>query len=316
MPVKNKKWNITIVLIVILVIIIVCIFVIVFNPTKIQINKNEYKSGHSNQSKIPNIIWTFWEGEPNKFVDKCILSWKNYNPEYKINIITKENYRDYINIDLSKIKHTNDSLARYSDYIRLCILSKYGGIWIDASIICHSPFTWIHGIQKKTDCDMVGYYIDGFTTEEYLSFSPVIENWFFACVPESKFVSEWKDELLRTGKFNQIDDYIEDVVNNNNINLQKIDAPNYLVMHVAGQKILQINKDAYNIVLFSATTSAFKYLIDTNWNTVYAVLLLTNRETAKQYYKYPIVKLRGPERIAVEYFKENMDNMFSHLQQK
>lgn len=166
---------------------------------------------------------------------------------------------------------------------------------------------------KKTDCDTVGYYIDGFTKPEYLSFSPVIENWFFACVPGSKFVSEWKDEFMRTAQFNKIDDYIKDV-KNNKIDLQKIDAPTYLTMHVSAQKILQINKDKYNIVLFSATTSPFKYLVDTNWKPIKAIEVLVSEETAKEYYKYPIVKLRGPERSIAEKMEDaDVKNMFSNL---
>lgn len=309
MPVKNKKWNITIVLIVILVIIIVCIFVIVFNPTKIQINKNEYKSGHSNQSKIPNIIWTFWEGEPNKFVDKCILSWKNYNPEYKINIITKENYRDYINIDLSKIKHTNDSLARYSDYIRLCILSKYGGIWIDASIICHSPFTWINAIQDETNCDTIGYYLDKFTNEKYLYYSPVIESWFFACIPGSKFVNDWCAEFLETANYDTIDEYIKNV-KESGIDLQKIDMPEYLAIHVAAQKVLQTNKNTYNIVLFSAENSPYKYLSDANWNSKLALNNLADKKIRNYYYQFPIIKIRGLERNILDTY-DDFSGMFS-----
>lgn len=140
------------------IIIIVCIFVLFLIISYVSVEGlvtiksnplDEYTMGFSDTSKIPNIIWAFWEGEPNKFVNKCIDSWKYYNPNYTVNILNKNNYSKYVDVDISKIKHSSDHLARYSVYVRSCILSKHGGIWIDASIICHSPFSWIHGVQKN-----------------------------------------------------------------------------------------------------------------------------------------------------------------------
>jgi len=82
-----------------------------------------------------------------------------------------------------------DSITRKSDFIRLELLSKYGGIWMDASIICKYSLNWIHAYQKNTDAEMVGYYINGFTTiEKY----PVVENWFISCIPKSRFIELWK----------------------------------------------------------------------------------------------------------------------------
>jgi mannosyltransferase OCH1-like enzyme len=82
-------------------------------------------------------------------VEKCVESWKFYNPSYKVVILNKSNCRHYIDDDIDSIKHGKDSMARFSDYVRLCVLAKYGGFWIDASIICHHPFTWLHGVQKN-----------------------------------------------------------------------------------------------------------------------------------------------------------------------
>lgn len=253
---------------------------------------NEFEYGTQDSSDIPNIIWTFWDGPPNKFVELCMKSWAFHNPDYQINILTKQNYRQYVDDDIDTITHSGDGIARYSDYVRLAVLSKYGGIWSDASILCNAPYSWIHGIRTSTNAEYIGYFFDGFTKDEFLHSSPVIENWFFACVPNSKFVSDWYDEFFGTRDFDRIDDYIESV-KNENVDCQKIDGLNYLAMHVSAQKILQKNGGKYNIAVVSACSSAFKYLCDSDFDTKKAVDKLFGGVGGLN---EPIIKFRGAER--------------------
>ena len=271
----------------------------------------EYSYGTNQTSKIPNIIWTFWEGDKMDIVDKCIESWKYYNPSYKVVILNRSNYQYYIEENIDSIIHAKESMARFSDYIRLCVLAKYGGFWIDASIICHRPFTWIHGIQTELDVELVGYYMDGFTLGEYKDCCPVIENWFFACIPNSIYVTDWKTEFLSTREYNTIDDYLASI-KNQDISTQKIgELSNYLAMHVSAQKIMQTNKGKYNIFLFSACNGPFAPLCENGWDSQDAINRLTNAETHELYYKYPIIKLRGAERDIMN-ANEDMDRAFSN----
>lgn len=276
------------------------------------IGENEFSFGNESSSDIPNIIWGFWEGEPNETVNRCIQSWKHYNPEYEVIILNKQNLSIYLpEIDFISILHAKDSNMRFSDFVRLNILAKYGGIYIDASIICHKPFSWLHAIQKKKNVDFIGYYIEKFTESDYKSHSPVIENWFFAATPNSVFVQDWLKEFMRTNDYPTIDKYLENV-KKNNISTQKIDDPNYLAMHVAAQTILQKNPQKYNIYLFPAEKGPFKYLIDTNWQHKEAIGLLTDENTNTKYFEYPIIKMRGIERPHID-ADPKRNNAFSHL---
>ena len=206
-------------------------------------------------------------------VEKCVESWKFYNPSYKVVILNKSNCRHYIDDDIDSIKHGKDSMARFSDYVRLCVLAKYGGFWIDASIICHHPFTWLHGVQKKLDVELVGYYMDGFTLEEYKPYCPVIESWFFACIPNSNYMKDWKNEFLSTKDYNTIDDYLTNI-DSQLISRQKIGGlSNYLAIHIAAQKIMQTNRDKYNICLFSECNGPLKPLCENGWDSPFFVLL-------------------------------------------
>lgn len=86
-------------------------------------------------------IWVLWlqgiEDSP-LLVKKCISSIKKYNPDRKVIILNKENIKNYISVPShieEKYRKKIISGAHYSDYIRVAILAKYGGIWIDATVL-------------------------------------------------------------------------------------------------------------------------------------------------------------------------------------
>lgn len=258
---------------------------------------------NSNENKIPKIIWTYWDSDDlPEIVIKCINTWKKYNPNYKIIILNKNNTEKYLpNVDFTKMKNIHDSEARYSDMVRLHILSKYGGIWSDASIICMEPFdNWILNMQKKTDAEFIGFYIDLFTSPNYKNISPVIESWFFACKPECNMVKDWLQEFKKITDFNSIEDYINNI-KKEGIDLQKINNPIYLTIHASCQKILQKGKNKpYNFQVLKADDTAFKYLTSVDWDSKKAIENIIKCKTNNNCVYTPIIKLRKPERNQLE----------------
>ncbi len=88
-----------------------------------------------------NIYVLWWQGIENapdiiKICHNSLL--KNYNPKtQKIHLITKDNYKEYVNIPryiMDKVEKKIISITHLSDIIRSMILYNYGGLWIDASI--------------------------------------------------------------------------------------------------------------------------------------------------------------------------------------
>lgn len=85
-----------------------------------------------------NNIFTFWEPR-NKipgYLKLCIKTWEKYLPQYKINILDYEKAKEYIGEKLfSKIVCKNMTMRVQADAIRVALLNKYGGIWLDTDTI-------------------------------------------------------------------------------------------------------------------------------------------------------------------------------------
>ena len=92
-------------------------------------------------------IWVcWWDGEDAAplLVKRCIQSIRKNAGGHPVKLLTKENYQEYLDIPefiLDRVKNDGMGLAHLSDYIRLALLSKYGGLWLDATIFCAYPLT-------------------------------------------------------------------------------------------------------------------------------------------------------------------------------
>lgn len=110
--------------------------------------KDYWDSYHVNEHtpdynpNLRNKIWVcWWQGLDNapEIVKKCVESIKRYAGGYEVIIITDNNCKDYVQFPEwleEKRKKGVFSRTHYSDLLRMSILSKYGGIWIDSTFFC------------------------------------------------------------------------------------------------------------------------------------------------------------------------------------
>lgn len=96
-----------------------------------------------NSSKIKsNKVWVCWfQGLENapEIVKKCYDSLQNNLKDKEIILITEENYKNYIEfpkVIQEKIDNGIIPAAQKSDLIRIELLIKYGGTWIDSTVYC------------------------------------------------------------------------------------------------------------------------------------------------------------------------------------
>lgn len=94
----------------------------------------------SNQNKSSNKIWIFWyQGLENAplVIKKNILTIKHYCKDREIVILTKDNiceYYDMPNFIRNKINNNQITITYLSDILRMNLLKKYGGFWMDATM--------------------------------------------------------------------------------------------------------------------------------------------------------------------------------------
>ncbi|OOO00121.1 MAG: hypothetical protein ATN35_09065, partial [Epulopiscium sp. Nele67-Bin004] len=91
--------------------------------------------------KPPKIIWVCWlQGMDNapSLVQSCYRTLQNSLPDYEKILITTENFNQYVDIDpiiLGKWKKGIISNTMFSNVLRLELLIKHGGIWMDSTIL-------------------------------------------------------------------------------------------------------------------------------------------------------------------------------------
>ena len=101
-----------------------------------------YKRIENKTHEYSDIIWWCWlQGEENapELCKICLASLKKQMPNKEIKIITSKNLYDYVDFpDFIKEKYKKGKITNthFSDLIRLALLIKYGGMWIDATVFC------------------------------------------------------------------------------------------------------------------------------------------------------------------------------------
>lgn len=98
-------------------------------------------------------VWICWfQGLDNapELVKACIASAKHILQDKDIILLTTDNYGNFIQLPdyiIAKWKKGRISMAHFSDILRISLLAKWGGIWIDATVLCTDP-TLFHEIAS------------------------------------------------------------------------------------------------------------------------------------------------------------------------
>ncbi len=241
-------------------------------------------SKFESEETIPRKIWTFWDAEPvPEFIQKCIDTWKNENPDIPVTVLSKTNLGEYVGEEEANAilnwKYNNQA-QKLSDLVRLSVLSKHGGIWLDASIVCYSPFEWVF----KEDSKCIVFSIPEISKE------PILESWFIACTPNNKFVTRWNDEFRKADQFDSLQDYINYLnVSDDGLN-QNID---YLLVYYTARKIY--NEIPEEIKVMNASEGPYVYHVNGGVTTLCA--------------KKPqnFIKMRKEDRAAVKEAGEEVE---------
>ena len=90
---------------------------------------------------IPKVIHYCWfgRGELPELAKKCIASWQKYCPDYEIIQWNEDNF-DVSSNEYAATAYKEKKWAFVCDYVRVCALEKYGGIYLDTDVEVLRPF--------------------------------------------------------------------------------------------------------------------------------------------------------------------------------
>lgn len=103
------------------------------------LNKLEHSK---NTNQFSNKVWWCWfQGEENApdLNKACLNSLKTQLADREIIVITESNYKEYVELpEYINKKYESGIITKthFSDILRTNLLVKYGGTWIDSSVLC------------------------------------------------------------------------------------------------------------------------------------------------------------------------------------
>lgn len=155
-------------------------------------------------------IWIYWhqgfENAPD-LVKLCAESWKVLNPDYEVILLDENNLGDYISIPKQfNLSRKPISLQLYSDFIRLELLTRYGGAWADSTVYCARPLSeWLTEYSSE----------DGFFLFQNPGQDRLISSWFVSSSADNQILKAWHRsfvDLFRDNSFSnqhtKLGDYI------------------------------------------------------------------------------------------------------------
>lgn len=143
----------------------------------------------------PKVIWWCWlqgkEQAPH-VVQACYNSLKRSLSGYEIRVIDYENWKEYIELPdyiVKKLEKKQIPPALFSDLLRLQLLIKYGGTWIDSTVLCTGNVNDNHNFLN-TDLFLFQYTPEGTTNNISIS------NWFISANSNNEVLMVLRDMLF------------------------------------------------------------------------------------------------------------------------
>jgi hypothetical protein len=133
-------------------------------------------------------IWFYWHQGLNNapdVVQKCYRSWRLRNPEWDVTPLRFSNLAYYLNPGDMNVLVTRPQA--FSDLVRINLLKKYGGVWVDASCFCTTPL----------DSWMTDYVEAGFFAFRNPGPDRLLASWFLAADKDSYIAGRWADASNR-----------------------------------------------------------------------------------------------------------------------
>ena len=278
------------------------VFLFSNRPLPISNRANEWRLGplpHTEAAQeIPRIIWSYWHAaDVPDVVQRCADNWRKLNPDFQVHLLNASTLHQHLP-DIPQ-KLTRLQAPKQSDWIRLALLDRHGGIWLDSSLFLTQPLDWVLQKQQQERVDFLGYYLDRYASHAQY---PVIDSWFLAAPPTTAFIKEWLNIFTAEVVEKDTGRYLEKLKDSGRYEAlaQRIGDPAYHTVHVVAQDVIQSAPESYPLLLLRAEDGPYAFHLQSAWKRkrLYARLLAHPRPKSMP----PLIKLRGGERRKLSFY--------------
>jgi len=136
------------------------------------------------------ILWLQGFKNAPEIVQSCVSSWIDKNPTWNVILLDESTVEKYIDIsDIVKFKMI--SKASMSDVIRISLLKKYGGLWVDATTYCTRPLDdWL--VERITQ----GFFAFNFEKSSNIPPDRPISSWFLYAEKDNYIIDCWYEKTV------------------------------------------------------------------------------------------------------------------------
>lgn len=262
---------------------------------------------------IPRRLWAFWDSADLPLITKaCLNSWPAHFPKHTIVVVTPETIEQYCGAVPDAVRRL--SPQKLSDWVRLQVLERYGGIWIDATTLFLGPIDDILAYCEHKRPDLFAF--TGGTSDKDF---PMFENFFLASPRQGRAIRRINGEyrkVIHQGDANYVKGACRRIGANNAF--QKFPNSPYFSQHVAIQMLIR-RRPRIKIGYTERKSIPFALQAVYRWDLERLAEVLTNGEEAPKHVR--MVKITGKMRKAIEeHLKEHTLHPNSligrHLQQR
>ena len=250
---------------------------------------------------LPKVAWMYWNTPEQPALIQQIHAYNRRRMAgWTIRFLNKETVTEYIPASTFPARYSTLKPAHQADWIRVYLLSEYGGVWIDASIIVNDGAAldrlWEESVATRSEFTGFSLKNDRADCMSPRGVSIYIENWFIMAPKESSILHLWRAEYERA--IDQGFDAYRDELEAKGVDVHLVfgtGKSTYLTQHACLQMVLQ--KRLWWIppmIVMHSEKDMFKIHGDRGWkDTAIMRFLVEEPERARQ---VPYIKLRSSER--------------------
>lgn len=188
-------------------------------------------------------VWCWWEGAASPSVELCLENWKRVlcPRTYRIRVVNRSNVASLLGGCAVPCACDDTPLrALQSDFVRLALLSRYGGVWLDASVILNESLDWLRDAACREGAHFQAFFNPRNMTRDHRF--PVIEtSVLYSRRPRHPLVEDWlaKIQSLQSCDDDGRNEWLRRVVDAGGVDIQSNVGREYHLVYHALQAVLQ-----------------------------------------------------------------------------